>query len=337
MKRTMFQFFSLFLPLFMVFSLSGVAQNKSAESAELAETKKLSIEIVRLYNEGKYEEAIPLAKQVVDLKEKILGKEDLSLADSLNNLGALYMVKQDYKNADAAYKRSLAIYEKAKGADDISLTLMLDKLAWIRYGLGLNGGAQELLERSLSIKEKVSGKESTDVGQSLVYLAQFYEKQGKYRQAVPFYQRAVEVLGKINAEETFQAQIIEKCSCTMKLNKQDKEAEELDKRALAIRQKTGEISKDTEGASGKVLAGKAIFRQEPSYPPAAKQARVYGSVVVQVTVDESGNVISAQTLCGHDYFARASEEAARKWRFTPSLLNGVPVKLVGTITFNFMI
>jgi TonB family protein len=163
-----------------------------------------------------------------------------------------------------------------------------------------------------------------------------HEKQGRFKQAIPFYKRAVDVLAKIGADETFQAQVAEKCSCTMKLNDQEKEAEEFEKQAFAKRQKTGEISKDTEGAFGEVLIGKAIFRQQPAYPSAAKRIRVYGGVVVQVTVDENGNVIKAQTLCGLDYFAQVSEEAARKWRFTPSLLHGVPVKVVGNITFNFL-
>lgn len=310
-------------------------QDKVAESAELSEAKKLSLEVVRLYQAGKYDEAILPAKRAVELKEKALGKEHTSLADSLNNLGALYMAKEDYRNAEVAYKRSLAIYEKAEGAESRSLTLMLDKLAWIRYGLGMNGDAQAMLERSLGIKEKVLGKENTEVGQSLVYLAQLYEKQGKYKYAIPFYQRAVDLLDKINAADTFQAQVAEKCSCTMKLNKQGKEAEEFERRAFAKLRKTGEIPPKTEGSFGGVLAGRAVFRQEPSYPPGARQGRISGSVVVRVTVDENGNVTNAQTLCGHDYFARTSEEAARRWRFSPTMLNGVPVKVIGTITFNF--
>jgi TonB family protein len=332
-KRILAQFMGLAFLFAGSLVWQSFAQSPGADSAE---ADKLSMEVVKLFNEGKYNEALPLARRAVELKEKALGKDATSLADSLNNLGALYMAKADYRNADASYKCSLAIYEKAKGAESIELTVMLDKLGWIRYALGVSEDAREMLERSLKIKEKVSGKESTEVGQSLVYLGQFYEKQGKYKQAVPFYQRAVEVLEKTGAEDSFQAQVAEKCSCTMKLNKQGG-AEEFEKRAFAKRRKTGEISQRTEGAFGSVLAGKAIFRQEPVYPPAAKYERVSGTVIVQVTVDENGLVVSAQTLCGHDYFARASEAAAKKWRFSPTLLSGVPVRVIGTITFNFTI
>jgi periplasmic protein TonB len=87
--------------------------------------------------------------------------------------------------------------------------------------------------------------------------------------------------------------------------------------------------------SGGVLAGSATRKAEPSYPPLAKAARVSGAVVVEVTVDESGNVISARALSGHPLLKDAAVAAARGWKFTPTQLSGVPVKVVGTITFNF--
>ncbi|HSO73526.1 MAG TPA: energy transducer TonB, partial [Blastocatellia bacterium] len=76
-------------------------------------------------------------------------------------------------------------------------------------------------------------------------------------------------------------------------------------------------------------------RVEPTYPPLAKAARVSGSVVVEVTVDEAGGVISARAMSGHPLLKEAAVSAARGWRFSPTQLSGVPVKVIGTITFNF--
>lgn len=56
--------------------------------------------------------------------------------------------------------------------------------------------------------------------------------------------------------------------------------------------------------------------------------------MVEATVDEAGHVIEARTLCGPSQLRDASIEAARNWRFTPTKLNGAPVKVVGVITFN---
>jgi TonB family protein len=87
--------------------------------------------------------------------------------------------------------------------------------------------------------------------------------------------------------------------------------------------------------SGGVLQTSATRRVEPTYPPLAKTARVSGAVVVEVTVDEAGNVISARAISGHPLLKDAAVNAARGWKFTPTQLSGVPVKVIGTITFDF--
>jgi TonB family protein len=87
--------------------------------------------------------------------------------------------------------------------------------------------------------------------------------------------------------------------------------------------------------AGGVMQGTAIRRVEPTFPPLAKAARVSGSVVVEVTVDEQGNVISARAISGHPLLSDAAVSAARGWKFAPSTLAGEPVKVIGTLTFNF--
>lgn len=84
-----------------------------------------------------------------------------------------------------------------------------------------------------------------------------------------------------------------------------------------------------------VLAGKAIERPQPVYPAMARAAKVGGAVVVEVVVDETGHVVMARAISGHPLLRDASAEAARGWIFTPTELDGKPVKLIGTITFNF--
>jgi TonB family protein len=87
--------------------------------------------------------------------------------------------------------------------------------------------------------------------------------------------------------------------------------------------------------SGGVLQGSATKRVEPAYPPLAKAARVSGSVVVEVTIDEEGNVFAARAISGHPLLKDAAVSAAKEWTFTQTVLTGVPVKVISTITFNF--
>ena len=67
----------------------------------------------------------------------------------------------------------------------------------------------------------------------------------------------------------------------------------------------------------------------------AKAARISGSVVVEVTVDEEGRVIAARAISGHPLLKDAAVSAARRWTFASTKLEGIAVKVIGTITFNF--
>jgi protein TonB len=93
--------------------------------------------------------------------------------------------------------------------------------------------------------------------------------------------------------------------------------------------------KRTAPISGGVLNGKAVSKPAPPYPAVAKAARASGTVVVQITVDEGGKVISASAVSGHPLLRQAAVQAAYQARFSPTLLSGQPVKVTGTITYNF--
>ncbi|CAN5877844.1 hypothetical protein BH18ACI4_BH18ACI4_27580 [soil metagenome] len=87
--------------------------------------------------------------------------------------------------------------------------------------------------------------------------------------------------------------------------------------------------------SGGVLNGKAISLPKPAYPPIAKQANASGTVVVQVLVDEKGNVVSARAVSGHPLLKAASVAAARGAKFPPTKVNGKPVKVSGVLRYEF--
>jgi protein TonB len=88
--------------------------------------------------------------------------------------------------------------------------------------------------------------------------------------------------------------------------------------------------------SGGVLNGKAISLPKPAYPAIARQAHASGTVVVQVTIDENGSVISAHAVSGHPLLQAVAVAAARGARFSPTKLSGQPVKVTGVITYNFV-
>lgn len=84
-----------------------------------------------------------------------------------------------------------------------------------------------------------------------------------------------------------------------------------------------------------ILQGSALKRVEPSYPEMARRAGVQGTVIIEVTISEKGVVESARAMSGHPLLRDAALNAARAWKWNPTILNNTPVKVIGTITFNF--
>jgi TonB family protein len=95
----------------------------------------------------------------------------------------------------------------------------------------------------------------------------------------------------------------------------------------------------SDGVSGGVskrAPGEAIIKPQPVYPAVAKQLNASGEVQVSIVIGENGQVIEAKATKGHPVLRAAAEDAARKWVFKPTLLDGKPVKQPGTLTFVFM-
>lgn len=83
------------------------------------------------------------------------------------------------------------------------------------------------------------------------------------------------------------------------------------------------------------LIEKATQKISPSYPQTAKSARVTGIVTVYVEVDQTGTVSTAQSTSGPALLRQAAVDAARRWKFRPTMVEGQPVRVVGFINFNF--
>lgn len=88
--------------------------------------------------------------------------------------------------------------------------------------------------------------------------------------------------------------------------------------------------------SGGGLEASATRRVAPSYPQSAKDGNVQGSVQVKVSVNENGEVVSAEAMSGPDALRDAALDAAKQWQFKPTVVGSDAVKAVqGILTFNF--
>jgi TonB family protein len=89
--------------------------------------------------------------------------------------------------------------------------------------------------------------------------------------------------------------------------------------------------------NGGILNEKANSLPQPTYPDAARAVRACGTVNVRVGIDENGDVVSASAVSGHPLLRSAAVKAAREAKFSPTLMEGKPVKVSGILTYSFAI
>ena len=78
-----------------------------------------------------------------------------------------------------------------------------------------------------------------------------------------------------------------------------------------------------------MIRGRAIRLEKPAL------IGMSGSVVVRAQIDERGNVAHAGAISGHPHLQENARTAACKSTFSPTVINGKPVKVTGTLTYDF--
>jgi len=77
------------------------------------------------------------------------------------------------------------------------------------------------------------------------------------------------------------------------------------------------------------------FSVQPEYPTLAREAHIWGAVVVNAVIDEHGNVVQARAVSGHPLLIPAALKAVLQWKYEPTLLNGTPVAVEMEVTVHF--
>lgn len=88
---------------------------------------------------------------------------------------------------------------------------------------------------------------------------------------------------------------------------------------------------------GRVIAAKQIKSVAPQYPPGALYHGIQGTVILHALIDVDGSIQDLQVLQGTCSLAEAATKAVRQWRYSPTAIDGQPVKVETTITVNFQL
>ena len=155
-----------------------------------------------LYNQAKYAEAESLYTRAAEslytralaiIDEKALGKDHPVVATVCNNLALLYYAQWEYPQAEALFKRALAIWEDSLGPDHPDVAKSLNNLAWVYEAQGKYAEAEPLYKRALAIVANALGPDDPSLVGILNSQALLYERLGRSADAGPLYQRALEI------------------------------------------------------------------------------------------------------------------------------------------------
>jgi TonB family protein len=82
-------------------------------------------------------------------------------------------------------------------------------------------------------------------------------------------------------------------------------------------------------------SSRILSKVPPVYPPLARQARVSGTVTLQVHISGSGDVESVNLISGHPMLGPAAVATVKQWKYKPYVLNGSAVPVETTVVVNF--
>lgn len=86
---------------------------------------------------------------------------------------------------------------------------------------------------------------------------------------------------------------------------------------------------------GDVKAPERVKYVPAVYPQEAQEAKVSGIVIIEALIDEQGFVSSAKVIKSVALLDQAALDAVMQWKYVPTLMNGVAVPVLMTVTVNF--
>ncbi|MGB3786574.1 MAG: tetratricopeptide repeat protein [Phormidesmis sp.] len=157
------------------------------------EADSLDQQVIELFNQSRYAEALPIAKESLAIRERQLGPNHPNLATSLNNLASLHSETGDYATAQTLYERALSINEAALGPEHYLTGLSLQNLASLYVTIGEYDQAESMYRQTLAIWTQTVGEDHPDIAIVSANLADLYRTTGNYAEATSFGNRALSI------------------------------------------------------------------------------------------------------------------------------------------------
>ncbi|MGA2401542.1 MAG: tetratricopeptide repeat protein [Syntrophobacteraceae bacterium] len=172
-----------------------------APPASLDGVVRMNKEVISLYRQGNYEEALAHCIETCEVARRELGEEHPEFGSCISNLALLYKMTGRYSLAEPLLKQSLEISRKVYGENDPDFVTSLNNLANFYSDTGSYAEAETLYLRALDIIRAGAGEENTFFVKSLNNLASLYKSMGNYVEVEPLYKKAAGILLRLSGED----------------------------------------------------------------------------------------------------------------------------------------
>jgi tetratricopeptide (TPR) repeat protein len=161
--------------------------------ARLAEASAAQTSAEELGDAGKLQEAKVQAERAVQLREQILGRQSLTTAVSLQELGVILIRLGEYQAAEPLLTRALAARRRLLAPSDRLVAESLDALARVYQMLRRFDEAEPLLTRALKIRESIRPRDPAALAAAHNSLGSLLRTRGDFDHALQHARTALEL------------------------------------------------------------------------------------------------------------------------------------------------
>lgn len=325
--------------LVIALSISAFAQGKDSFTKE--DLRETNLQTVKLFQQKNYKEALSPAEKAVLIAKQIYGEKHIETVNTLKNLAYVQFYKGDQDDAGKTFDKIYELYKdllNLSAQDKSSAAEIAETAASIKSQKDMMS-AEKYYRQAVVWREEGEGGDSFKLITPLTGLANINYWRKNYKQSAEFYERAIKLgVNNSNFDKTNFLAVYQRGECAFQKAGKSDEFESIKENFTVSFSGTDADKKNQTPFSinGGVVNGKALNLVAPAYPAEAKAARATGEVKVKVLINEQGNVISAcANKEANSYLMESSEAAAYNSKFQPTTLQGRPVKVTGTIIYNY--
>ncbi|MFZ0570330.1 MAG: tetratricopeptide repeat protein [Rhodomicrobium sp.] len=195
--------------------------------------------VIALYQATKYDEAVTLARRNSNDAKARYGENSAVYLVTLNNLAQLLQATNQLAEAEALYRRALAIDTKSLGPDHPNVGRDLNNMAQLLQDMNRPADAEPLMRLAIATFEKGFGPNHPNVAKAVNNLAQLLEATGRLAEAEPLLRQTLAIDEKsLGADHPDVATDLNNLAALLQATNRLAEAELLIRRALAIHEKT---------------------------------------------------------------------------------------------------